>query len=140
MRQIETERPMVRCSVPDTGTCIHGDLHGGNALITDDGKEYFIDLADFCYGNPLFDIGTLYYTSMQIDEPMTQRLFHCGEAQMHRFWNAFAKAYFNVTTDEEVLAINETVAPFAALKVIFFAELDQWAPGMRELVEAALLK
>ena len=38
----------------ETNTCIHGDLSTGNLIVAND-KPYWIDLADFAYGNPLFD-------------------------------------------------------------------------------------
>ena len=45
-------RQFVR-SVPEAITCLHGDMHIGN-VITDGMRDYWIDLGDFAYGNPLF--------------------------------------------------------------------------------------
>ena len=118
-------------SVEDTYTCIHGDLHSGNALITEDGEELFIDLADFSYGNPLFDLGTLFFTSNMASEELTFKLYHCHKDQMRRHWIAFVKEYFGVSSDADVDEIEKRIAPFAAMKIIFFAELDHWTPDMK---------
>ena len=64
---------------PDTDTAIHGDLQYGNALFVGD-ERYFIDLGDFGYGYPLFDIGMVYATAYISEPDFVREAFHMEPA------------------------------------------------------------
>ena len=84
-------------SAPDADTAIHGDLQFGNAIFTEkDGvrTQYFIDLGDFCYGYPMFDVGMVYLCCCLNDEAWTMEVNHMSNATAARFWDAFAAEYF----------------------------------------------
>ena len=102
-------------ATPDTDTALHGDLHFGNAIIAG-GKRYFIDLGDFCYGHPLFDIGMVYLSSNISSEAFIRESFHMDGATARRFWEAFAPAYFG--TDIPLKEIEKEVLPYAGLKTL----------------------
>ena len=106
-------------SVPEAGTCCHGDLHTGN-VITSKGTDYWIDLSEFSWGNPLFDLGVLYMAAKINTEQINQDYFHLTNAQMRQIWSIFKHEYFGAKTAEAENAVNEKVAPFAALKMLFF--------------------
>ena len=76
---------------PDTDTAIHGDLQYGNAIFAGD-ERFFIDLGDFCYGYPLFDIGMVYCTAFLSEPYFVRDAFHMEPALSVRFWKAFAPA------------------------------------------------
>ena len=73
-------------AAPDTDTAIHGDLQFGNGIFVPENKnenlsthnsqlstkKYFIDLGDFCYGYPFFDLGMVYLTCCLNDEAWTK--------------------------------------------------------------------
>lgn len=99
-------------SIPPATTCLHGDLHIGN-IITDEEKEYWIDLADFKYGNPIFDFGVFYLVCNCNTEEMTQRLYHITNAQVHEMWGIFLREY--VGPDVDIDAFNKQCEPIAAL-------------------------
>ena len=125
-------------NVPSTTTCLHGDMHIGNALIAD-GKEYWIDLGDFAYGNPLYDMGMLYFVCHATDaEEITQRLYHISSAQIHQVWDIFVDEYFGHDADKEEIA--RTIAPFAALYMMFYEDRGGLLPGMKEFIQNQLLK
>ena len=109
---------------PDTDTAIHGDLQFGNAIFAD-GKRYFIDLGDFCYGYPLFDIGMVYSTAFLSDAGFIREAFHMEQETSVRFWQAFAQFYFG--TDRPLRDIEAEVRPFAGLKTII-VERDMGRP------------
>jgi len=114
----EEEKEMTRRfieSVPDADTAIHGDLQFGNAIFVDN-ERYFIDLGDFSYGHPWFDIGMVYLTCKLSDESFTKEIFHMDRATSSRFWDFFAKEYFDdgMPLDE----IERLILPFATLKTI----------------------
>jgi len=109
---------------PDTDTALHGDLQFGNAIFVDE-ERYFIDLGDFSYGFPLFDIGMVYSTAYLSDPDFVREAFHMEPATAVRFWQAFAPVYFG--TDRPLRDIEEEVRPFAGLKTIII-ERDLGAP------------
>ena len=102
-------------SVPDADTAIHGDLQYSNVVFTDS-QRYFIDLGDFCYGNPLFDLGMVYLSSNLSEEAFIKDTFHMDKATSVRFWQAFAPAYFG--HDRSLKDIEEEILPFAGLKTL----------------------
>ena len=102
-------------SVPDTDTAIHGDLQYSNVVFTDS-QRYFIDLGDFCYGNPLFDLGMVYLSSNLSEEAFIKDTFHMDKATSVRFWQAFAPAYFG--SGRSLKDIEEEILPFAGLKTL----------------------
>ena len=102
-------------SVPDADTAIHGDLQYSNAIFAGD-KRYFIDLGDFCYGNPLFDVGMVYLCCVLSDEDFIRETFHMDKATAIRFWEYFAPAYFG--NDRSLQEIKEQIKPFAGLKTL----------------------
>lgn len=124
-------------SVPAANTCIHGDMHIGNALLAG-GREYWIDLSDFAYGNPLYDLGMLYFACFATDdEDLAMRLYHISVSRMHQVWESFASEYFGPdVTPEEAHAM---VAPFAALYIVHFSSRGPMYHGMIEFVYKHLL-
>ena len=82
-------------AAPDADTAIHGDLQFGNGIFIPSGEKYFIDLGDFCYGFPLFDLGMVYLCCCLNDEAWTMEVNHMSNATARRFWDAFAEAYFH---------------------------------------------
>lgn len=82
-------------SLPDGDTCIHGDLHFGNVILSG-GNSYFIDLGNFCYGHPHFDLGMtlciMEYASLHPD--FFSENYHCTPEQGIAFMQSFLQAYF----------------------------------------------
>ena len=121
---------------PDTDTAIHGDLQFGNAIFAGD-RRYFIDLGDFCYGYPLFDVGMVYSTAFLSDADFVREAFHMEPETAVRFWQAFAPAYFG--KDRPLRDIEAEVRPFAGLKTII-VERDTGfpMPSFREALKPIL--
>lgn len=61
-------------AVPDSPTCLHGDLHIGN-VITDGERTLWIDVGDFAYGVPEWDLGMMYYASNYMSKPRALSIF-----------------------------------------------------------------
>lgn len=110
--------------VPDTDTAIHGDLQFSNAIFAGN-KRYFIDLGDFCYGYPLFDVGMVYLCCILDGEKYISEYFHMHKETAVQFWNAFAPAYFG--KDRSFKDIEEEIRPFAGLKTLII-ERDSKCP------------
>ena len=102
-------------SVPDTDTAIHGDLQFGNAIFVGE-KRYFIDLGDFCYGHPYFDLGMVYLCCKMNDADWTREVFHMEPETAVAFWDAFVPAYFGPEASPE--EIERMILPYAGLKTL----------------------
>lgn len=124
---------------PHATTCIHGDMHIGNIIVTpDDGKdwasgekEYWIDLADFRYGNPLFDMGMWYFVTHNKVEPMIIDIFHLTCAQMLEVWKIFVREYF---PGEKLEDVDNRCKPYAALMMMQFCNQGTDTPDMKETI------
>lgn len=89
-------------SVPDAGTCLHGDMHMGNLLstlpagcpISDPHDVFFIDLGYFSRGYPLFDLGMMMQICIYSDEEFRQHDFHVNGKMTKAFWDVFVDEYF----------------------------------------------
>ena len=101
--------------VPDADTAVHGDLHFGNAIFAGS-QFYFIDLGDFSYGHPYFDLGMVYVTCNLSSEEFILENFHMDKNTSRAFWKAFVPAYFGPDADPE--AIEREIRPFAGLKTL----------------------
>ena len=109
---------------PDTDTAIHGDLQFGNAIFAGN-ERYFIDLGDFCYGYPMFDLGMLYLCCKLDKGPFLQETFHMDAPTASRFWDAFAPVYFG--SDRPLRDIEKEIRPYAGLKTLII-ERDAHEP------------
>lgn len=124
-------------SMPDAVTCLHGDMHIGNMIMAG-GESYWIDLADFRYGHPFFDLGMLHFACIDNeDDGLAQKLFHISHAQMLEVWRFFVDEYFGAGKDPEEAA--REIAPFAALYMIHFANRESMLPHWRVAIENTLL-
>lgn len=136
-------------SVPEGDSCLHGDLHIGNVITTGgilspEGdprpvSDLWIDLGEFRWGNPLFDLGMGYFVSYCNPDNFTQHLYHISNAQMQRVWEIFARDYADCDTPEKIEAFNAKVRPFAALRMVVLGSEKGLHPGMEEVIRAELL-
>ena len=121
---------------PDATTCIHGDMHLGN-IITNGRQNWWIDLADFRYGHPYFDLGMLWFVCVaNPEDELAQKLFHVSHAQMLRVWEAFVRCYFdNGLSVEEA---NRLIGPYGALYMVHFANREFMHEGWRIFIDSLL--
>lgn len=106
-------------NVPAATTCLHGDLHIGNILTSSLGNMW-IDLGDFCYGNPLFDLGMTYWISKCNLDETTMRLYHISNEKMQEVWEIFLREYYGTKDPVKLAEYEKQIRPFAALKMIYF--------------------
>ena len=110
-------------------TCIHGDLHIGNVLLTEDNDVLFIDMADFSYGNPYFDVATFFVMAYIIGDEQVERLYHINRETMQKAWKLFVKEYYGVSAEEEIKNIEDFIKRFAGVRIIQFANRSKWRDG-----------
>ena len=116
-------------AAPDADTAIHGDLQFSNGIFVEDEKgvrtPYFIDLGDFCYGYPMFDIGMVYLCCCLNDESWTLEQYHMTNATAAEFWDVFAEEYFG--KDANMDEVMKEVKIYAGLKTLI-VERDTHCP------------
>ena len=105
-------------SIPDATTCLHGDLHIGN-IITDGNRTLWIDVGDFAYGAPEWDLCMLFYSANFMNEQRADNIFHLTPDVLKKHWALFAKAYYGITTDAEIKEKEQALYPYFALKLLF---------------------
>ena len=139
-------------AAPDTDTAIHGDLQFSNGIFVQDSvdnndnkivnrklstRQYFIDLGDFCYGYPMFDIGMVYLCCCLNDEAWTMEQYHMSNATAARFWNAFAAEYFGPDADMD--SIMREVKIYAGLKTLIIErDTHRPMPEFRAMLEGVV--
>lgn len=102
-------------SLPEDRTCVHGDLHFGNIILSH-GKSYFIDMGNFSYGCLLFDHAMLKSVcqTAATDPDFFKEMFHFEPKLADRFWALFVKEYY--AQDEDIRSIDEMVKPYVVLR------------------------
>lgn len=127
-------------AAPDADTAIHGDLQFGNSIFVErDGVRtpYLIDLGDFCYGYPMFDVGMVYLTCKLNDEEWIQVQSHMSKATAARFWDAFSREYFGPDADME--AVEKEVRIYAGLKTLIVErDTHRPMPEFRAMLEGTV--
>ena len=121
-------------NTPKAQTCIHGDLHIGN-IITNGEQNFWIDLSDFAWGNPIYDL-CCYYLMTIIPDELIQRLYHLTKEQMVEMWQIFARKYFETENIEE---IEKQLAPYCCLYMIRFDNRGNMMPWMGDFIREKLL-
>ena len=106
-------------TVPSTPTCLHGDLHIGN-IITDGSRDLWIDVGDFAYGVPQWDLGMMYYSSHFLRAERADNIFHLDNDTLRAHWAAFAPVYYGTDSKEALEAEVRKLHPFIATKITFF--------------------
>ena len=127
-------------NAPEADTAIHGDLQFSNGIFTEkDGirTPYLIDLGDFCYGYPMFDIGMVYLCCCLNEESWTMTQYHMSNKTAARFWDAFALEYFGKDADMD--AVMREVKIYAGLKTLIIErDTHKPMPEFRAMLEGTI--
>lgn len=116
--------------LPDADTALHGDLHYGNIIFTDDGRQYFIDLGDFCTGSPLFDLAIVYRQTCLMPEPFIKENYHIDAVTARAFWRAFVPCYFG--PDAVIEEVEAMLEPYNTLRSLALEQsLGEYRPAIR---------
>ena len=113
-------------NIPDTPTCLHGDMQIGN-IITDGDRNLWIDIGQFAYGAPEWDMSLCWRISQIQDPGMTDRLFHLTPEQMRRHWTILAPAYYGCSS-EEVADVIRKLLPYSVIKSAYMYHLTYHRP------------
>lgn len=105
-------------ALPSADTCLHGDLHIGN-IITDGNRTLWIDVGDFAYGVPEWDLCMMFYSSNYLSEQRAMDIFHLPIEVLRQHWAVFAKTYYGIDDQEELRKREQAFLPYYAVKMLF---------------------
>ncbi len=110
-------------SIPDRDTLVHGDFHTGNIMLSGD-EAMLIDIADICYGHPIFDLASLYFTLVIVPSLSTFRdangctLIGLTDQKSAEVWSLFIEKYFaHIESPEEKSQILEQITAMNVLRM-----------------------
>lgn len=112
--------------VPDHEYCLHGDLQIGN-IINDGERTLWIDLGEFSYGLPQWDLSMLWTMCNRMREEMCERLFHVKHEVLQAHWNIFLPAYLGTTDKQKLEEYVRGLLPFYAVKVPYMYDIAMHA-------------
>jgi uncharacterized protein (TIGR02172 family) len=122
-------------TVPDTPRCIHGDLHIGN-IITDGERDLWIDLGEFAYGAPEWDLAQLWTMCHNMPGDRVEHIFHITHDMMKAHWDIFFPVYLGTSDPHAIDEATKRLLPYYATKVPYMFDMIFSAP----MPDAALQK
>jgi len=114
-------------TVPDTPHCVHGDLHIGN-IITDGQRDLWIDVGEFAYGAPEWDLSLLWTMCHNMPSDRAYNLFHITHDQLKAHWDIFFPAYLGTHDPQAISAATHRLLPYYAAKVPYIYDMVFSAP------------
>lgn len=120
----------------DETTCLHGDLHFGNAVFSGD-KSYLIDLGDFSYGNPVIDMVEMFMICFVASEENCRSQFHMELPLAQAFCTKYICHYYGISTKEEIEEKMQLLTHFLPLQIAHMSEgrTDYWDLIQKRLLE-----
>ncbi|MBQ6965568.1 MAG: TIGR02172 family protein [Bacteroidaceae bacterium] len=118
---------------PDAETSLHGDLHIGN-VITDGQRNLWIDLGQFSYGVPEWDLGWMWTICHRMDGHRSDFILHLTPETLTAHWDIFLPAYLGTNDKVAIGQFTKRLMAFYAVKLPFMYDLQ----AQERLPEAAL--
>ena len=113
-------------SVPEYPYCLHGDLQIGN-IIRAGNRSLWIDVGQFSYGVPEWDLGFTWRITGITNEERSQELFHLSPDLLSQHWQVFSSAYFEANGKDLEDKVR-TLYPYAAARLPFMIFLAYHKP------------
>lgn len=128
----EAVKPVLE-QIPDTPFCLHGDMQIGN-IITDGEKSLWIDIGQFAYGAPEWDMSLCWRVCCMTDPKMTDHLFHLTPQQLQQHWSILAPAYYGISPEEMEAQIRK-ILPYSVIKSAYMYHLAYHKPMSEEMAQ-----
>ena len=107
---------------PDADTCLHGDLHIGN-VITDGRRNLWIDLGQFSYGVPEWDLGWMWTICNRMDGKRSDFILHVTPETLKAHWNIFIATYLGTDDQAAIGQYTKRLMAFYAVKLPYMYDL-----------------
>ena len=107
---------------PDADTSLHGDLHIGN-VITDGRCNLWIDLGQFSYGVPEWDLGWMWTICNRMDGHRSDFILHVTPETLKAHWNIFIATYLGTDDKATIGEYTKRLMAFYAVKLPYMYDL-----------------
>lgn len=108
--------------IQESETCVHGDLHIGN-IITDGNRTLWIDIGQFGYGAPEWDLGWFWTMTHNLGDRRADFLLHLTQETLVTFWDAFLPAYLGTNDSAALGEYTRKILAYYAVRVPFMFSL-----------------
>ena len=108
---------------PDVDTCLHGELHIGN-VITDGQRNLWIDLGQFSYGEPEWDLGWMWTICNQMDGKRTDFILHVTPETLKAHWNIFLAAYLETDDKATIDQYTRRLMAYYAVRLPYMLDMQ----------------
>ena len=108
---------------PDADTCLHGDLHIGN-VITDGQRNLWIDLGQFSYGEPAWDLGWMWTMCNNMDGKRSDFILHVTPETLKAHWNIFIAAYLGTNDQATIGEYTRRLMPYYAVRLPYMYDMQ----------------
>ena len=105
--------------LPDGDVFLHGDFHGGNIMLCDQGL-LMIDMADVSYGHPVFDLISTAVTQrllLALNAPLAEQNTGMGGEMITKLWRKTLASVFPGKSQEELDQIDQILYRLSILKM-----------------------
>ena len=109
-------------SIQEPDTCVHGDFHMGN-IITDGKRTLWIDIGQFGYGAPEWDLGWLWTMTHSLGDKRADFLLHLSQNTLTAFWDAFIPAYLGTSDSDVIGNYTRKILAYYAVRVPYMFHL-----------------
>ena len=96
-------------------------------------KRDILDVGDFAYGVPEWDLGMMYYSANFLSAERADNIFHLDTDTLKAHWAAFAKTYYGTDSQDVLDAEIQKLQPFIFVKMAYF--VSKLCDGKRPLHE-----
>ena len=108
--------------IQEPSTCVHGDFHIGN-IITDGNHTLWIDIGQFGYGAPEWDLGWFWTITHNLGDNRADFLLHLTQETLVSFWDAFLQAYLGTSAPTALREYTRKILAYYAVRVPFMFNL-----------------
>ena len=108
--------------IQEPSTCVHGDFHIGN-IITDGNHTLWIDIGQFGYGAPEWDLGWFWTITHNLGDNRADFLLHLSQETLVSFWDAFLPAYLGTSAPTALREYTRKILAYYAVRVPFMFNL-----------------
>ena len=108
---------------PDAEKYLHGDMHIGN-VITDGQRNLWIDLGQFCYGEPEWDLGWMWTICNRMDGKRTDFILHVTPETLKAHWNIFLAAYLGTDDKATIGEYTKRIMAYYAVRLPYMVDLQ----------------
>lgn len=108
--------------IQEPSTCVHGDFHIGN-IITDGNHTLWIDIGQFGYGAPEWDLGWFWTITHNLGDNRADFLLHLTQETLVSFWDAFLPVYLGTSAPPALREYTRKILAYYAVRVPFMFNL-----------------